>query len=111
MLGASIIIYEAIGRLTGHSHVERLGLGIAVIGFSMAANFAVSSHLYRRAAETGSPALAGDAAHLRTDAFTSLGVLVALGLVAVTGVAKIDSIAALLVASAIVFTGVRLVTR
>ena len=39
--------------------------------------------LYRRARETtSSPALEGDAAHLRTDAYTSLGVLVGLALVA-----------------------------
>ena len=41
-------------------------------------NLVVSHYLYRRAAATDSAALAGDAAHLRTDAFTSLGVLIGL---------------------------------
>jgi cation diffusion facilitator family transporter len=111
VLGAAIIIYEAIVKLTGEAQVERLGLGIAVIGFSMVANFLVSRYLYRQASATDSPALEGDAAHLRTDSFTSLGVLVALVLVQITGVDELDAIAALVVAVAIVFSGVRLVTR
>jgi cation diffusion facilitator family transporter len=111
VLGAAIIIYEAINKLSSGAHIEKLGIGIAVIGFSAGINFAISGYLYRQAKLTDSPALEGDAAHLRTDAFTSLGVLVALALVAITGVDELDAVAALVVACAIVFTGVRLVSR
>ena len=48
-----------------------LGFGIGVIAFSMVANVVVSSFIARRARATDSPALEGDAAHLRTDAATS----------------------------------------
>ena len=58
-----------------------------------------------------SPALEGDAAHLATDALTSLGVLVGLILVEITGEAAFDSIAALCVAAAIVYAGIRILTR
>jgi cation diffusion facilitator family transporter len=111
VLGAGIIIFEALRKLTGEPEVERLGLGIGVIAFSMVANLFVSRHLYRQAAATDSPALEGDAAHLRTDAITSGGVLVALALVTATGVDELDAVAALVVAVAIVFSGVRLVSR
>src|SRR3954447_18369495 len=111
VLGAAIIIFEAIRKLTGEPHVEKLGFGIVVIGFSAVANLFVSRFLYRRARDTDSPALEGDAAHLYTDALTSLGVLVALALVAITGVYELDAVAALVVAVAIVFSGVRLVMR
>jgi cation diffusion facilitator family transporter len=111
VLGAAIIIYEAINRLSGGAEIEKLGMGIAVIAFSAVVNFAISGYLYRQAHVTDSPALEGDAAHLRTDAFTSIGVLVALALVAITGVQELDAVAALVVACAIVFAGVRLVTR
>jgi cation diffusion facilitator family transporter len=111
VLGATVIIYQAVNKLGGGASVEKLGFGIAVIAFSMVANFLVSRYLYRQAAATDSPALAGDAAHLRTDAITSMGVLVALALVAITGVDELDPIAALVVAVAIVFSGVRLVSR
>jgi cation diffusion facilitator family transporter len=111
VLGAAIIIYEAINKLSSGAHVDKLGLGIGVIAFSAAVNFAISGYLYGQAKLTDSPALEGDAAHLRTDAITSLGVLVALALVAITGVQELDAVAALVVACAIVFTGVRLVSR
>jgi cation diffusion facilitator family transporter len=111
VLGAAIIIYEAIGKLSEGAQVQRLGIGIGVISLSALVNFGISRYLYRQAKLTDSPALEGDAAHLRTDAFTSLGVLVALALVAATGVQELDAVAALVVAVAIVFAGVRLVTR
>jgi cation diffusion facilitator family transporter len=58
-----------------------------------------------------SPALEGDAAHLRTDALTSIGVLVGLALVEITGEPAFDAITALIVAVAIVYSGVRILTR
>src|SRR5689334_12145109 len=111
LVGAAIIIYESIHRLITPSAVDTLGVGIAVVGVSAAANFAVSGYLYRQARLTSSPALEGDAAHLRTDAFTSLGVLVGLLLVTITGAARFDPITALVIAFAIVWSGVRIITR
>jgi cation diffusion facilitator family transporter len=110
LVGAAVIVYASIHRLAVGAHLDTLGLGIAVVGFSAVANFGVSHYLYREAAATESPALQGDAAHLRTDAWTSVGVLVGLTLVAITGVDALDSVTALVVATAIVASGIRLVT-
>ena len=110
LVGAGVIVYESVRRLAVGAHVDTLGFGIAVIGLSALANFGVSSYLYRQARVTDSPALQGDAAHLRTDAWTSVGVLFGLSLVAITGVDGLDSVTALVVATAIVGAGVRLVT-
>ena len=111
LVGAGVITYEATRRLVVGAHVENLGVGLAVIGFSAAANLVVSGYLQRRADEHRSAALGGDAAHLRTDALTSLGVLAGLGLVQLTGDAVFDPIMALLVAAAIVVAGLRILTR
>ena len=111
LVGAGIIIFEATRRLVTGSEVESLGVGIAVIGFSVVANLAVSAFLARRAKEHDSPALEGDAAHLRADALTSIGVLVGLLLVEITGEAAFDAIAALAVAVAIVVSGIRILRR
>ncbi len=106
-----MIVYEATHRLVDGSSVESLGVGIAVMGFSIVANLVVSSVLYRQARVHESPALEGDAAHLRTDAMTSAGVLVGLALVQITGAAAFDSITALIVAAAIVSAGINIIRR
>lgn len=111
LVGAAIIVYEASHRLTVGAEVEALGVGIAVMGISVVANLIVSGILYRRAREHDSAALEGDAAHLRTDALTSAGVLVGLGLVELTGAVAFDSITALLVAAAIVWAGLKIIRR
>lgn len=109
LVGAGVIVYEATHRLVVGAEVETLGVGIAVMGFSVLANLAVSSVLSRQARVHESPALAGDAAHLRADAATSAGVLLGLVIVAITGNAAFDSITALVVSGAIVSAGIRIV--
>jgi cation diffusion facilitator family transporter len=108
LVGSGIIAVESVRRLIAGGTVEHLGFGIAVVGFSAAANLLVSTVIARTARATSSPALAGDAAHLRTDAYTSLAVLAGLALVQLTGAEWLDPLVALLVAGAIVRAGVRL---
>jgi cation diffusion facilitator family transporter len=91
--------------------LHTLGFGIAVLAFSTVANLVVSTWLYAKARDTQSAALEGDAAHLRTDAYTSGGVLVGLALVHFTGAEWLDPAVALVIAAAIVITGLRLVRR
>ena len=110
LIGAGVIIFEAVSHLIDNTPVESIGIGIAVVGFSAVTNFGVSGYLRRHATATGSPALAGDAAHLRTDAYTSLGVLVGLVLVKVTGYERLDPIVALVVAFAILRAGLQILT-
>jgi cation diffusion facilitator family transporter len=111
LVGAGVIVYEATRRLVTGSEIESLGIGVGVIAFAIVANLTVSGFLYRRAREHGSAALEGDAAHLRADALTSTGVLAGLALVELTGNAAFDAIAALVVAAAILYAGIRLLTR
>ena len=109
--GAGLIIYEAAGRLADPPELESLGVGIVVIAVTIVINLVVSAFLSRRARQFGSPALEGDAAHLYTDALSSIGVLVGLVAVAITDEVVFDAIAAILVALAIIYTGVRIVAR
>ena len=111
IVGAGVIVYEAVHRLVVGASVEKLGVGITVIGFSAIANIAVSQFLARQARRHDSPALAGDAAHLGTDALTSLGVLIGLLLVQITGANAIDSAVALALAAVIVVAGIRILRR
>jgi cation diffusion facilitator family transporter len=68
----------------------------------------VSTWLFRKGREMSSPALEGDAAHLRTDAYTSIGVVLGLALVQITGADWLDPVVALIIAGGIVVTGMKL---
>jgi cation diffusion facilitator family transporter len=111
LVGAAVIVYEATHRLVVGAHIDTLGLGIAVMAASAVTNFAISGVLGRQAKRFDSPALEGDAAHLRTDALTSVGVLAGLVAADITGKSSFDSIAALVVAVAIVASGLQIITR
>ena len=109
LVGSAVIVFEAIRRLIRGGQLQNVGFGIAVVGISLAVNLVVSGVVGRTARRTESAALKADAAHLRTDALTSAGVLVALVLVQLTGAEWLDPVVALIVAAAIVTTGVKLV--
>jgi cation diffusion facilitator family transporter len=108
LVGSAAIAFQAIRHLASGGQVQRLGVGIAVVAFSLIANLVVSTVIARTARATSSAALEGDAAHLRTDALTSLAVLLGLALVQITGAQWLDPVIALVVAATIVVTGVRL---
>ena len=47
LVGAGVIVYEATHQLVEGSELDRLGVGIAVMAFSVVANLGVSTVLYR----------------------------------------------------------------
>jgi cation diffusion facilitator family transporter len=110
LVGSVVIAFEAVRHLIQGTGVQRLGVGLTVLAVSIVVNFIVSRRLSARAVETSSPALAADAAHLTTDMLSSGGVLVALGIVAVTGWDWLDPVVALLVAAVVAVAGVRILT-
>lgn len=111
LVGAGVIVYEATRRLVAGTRIQTLGIGIGVLGLSVLVNLGVSTVLFRQAKRHDSPALEGDAAHLWTDALTSVGVLVGLCVVAVTGDTAFDSVTALVVAAVIAAAGIRIIRR
>lgn len=81
-------------------------LGIYVMLFAVVANFTVSSFLLKVAKKTDSISLYADAEHLRTDIYSSFGVMLGLIVIKVTGMKIFDPIIALLVALFIFKAGI-----
>lgn len=80
-LAAAWIIYEAIKKLMHPEPIEMVGWGVAVMLVSALVNVAVSERLFEVGRRTDSVALEADAWHLRTDVYTSAGVMVSLILI------------------------------
>ena len=103
---------EALRRLvSGSDTLVRLDLAIAVMALSAVVNLAVSTRLRRVARRTGSPAVEGEAAHLASDVWTSVGTVVGLGLVALTGWDPLDALVGLGIAAYVAVVGARLIWR
>lgn len=82
IFGAALwIIWEAVKKLLHPEAMAEPGWGVAVMLFSAVANMIVSTMLFKVGKETDSVALQADAWHLRTDVYTSAGVMVGLGLI------------------------------
>jgi cation diffusion facilitator family transporter len=85
-LAAFWIVYEAIHKLINPQPIEVIDWGIAVMLLSVVANIVVSRLLFKVGNKTQSAALIADAWHLRTDVYTSAGVMTALLLIQLTGI-------------------------
>lgn len=88
---------------------EHPALGLAVNALATAINAGWATFLLRFARRTRSPALLADARHLFADVVTSLGVLVGVGLVALTGMLWLDPALAALTALNILWSGARVI--
>lgn len=108
IVAAIWIIYEAIDKLVHGVSIEQVDWGIGIMAFSACVNIVVSAQLMRTAKATDSVALKADAMHLRTDVYTSVGVLLGLAAIKLTGISWLDPAAALGVALLIIKAGIDL---
>jgi cation diffusion facilitator family transporter len=108
IVAAVWIAVTAIGRLLEPQPLENLGVGLAIGLVAATINGAVGVVLLRGGRRLRSAALRADGQHLLTDVWTSVGVVVGVFLVWLTGWLVLDPLIALLVAGNIVRIGVRL---
>lgn len=111
LLAAGSIGYAAVLRLLHPQPLERVGLGLAVSVLASLINLAVALIILRAGRRHNSITLEANAHHLMTDVWTSVGVIAAIGAVALTGWIWLDPVVAILVAANIVWTGVGIVRR
>ncbi len=105
------IVWAAVQRLLHPQPLQAVGLGIALSVVSSVLNGALAYSMMRKAREHRSIALEGDARHLFTDVWTSVGVVVGLLAVQATGWLWLDPVVAIALAVNIIREGVSLVWR
>lgn len=110
-LAAAGIALAAVNRLLKPQDVSEPWVGIAFSSIASMVNGGVAFYLLGMAKKHRSLALEADAHHLMTDVWTSVGVVVCLIIVALTGLKILDPIIAILVALNIVATGIDLMKR
>ncbi|GAA13210.1 MULTISPECIES: cation diffusion facilitator family transporter [Gordonia] len=111
VVAAVIIVVTAIDRLINPRELEEIGLGLGISVGATALNAAVGLILIRAGRKHRSLTLEADGKHLMTDVATTVGVLVGVFLVALTGWLPLDPLIAIAVAINIMVVGTRLVWR
>jgi cation diffusion facilitator family transporter len=109
LIAAVGIIVAAVQRLLHAKQIGELGVGLVVSLLASLVNLAAARVLLAAGKRYESITLTADGHHLMTDVWTSVGVLVGVFLVWVSGLDWLDPIVAILVGINIIWTGVRLI--
>ncbi|HEY5185154.1 MAG TPA: cation diffusion facilitator family transporter [Actinomycetes bacterium] len=110
-VAAVVIIFSAVERLLHPRPLENVGIGLVISSLATVVNGVVGVLLIRAGARYRSITLTADGKHLLTDVWTSIGVVVGVLAVALTGWLRLDPIVAIAVGINIVVTGWRLLAR
>jgi len=108
LVAALIIVVTAAERFMAPKPLEQVGWGLAISTLASLLNGAVAIILMRAGKKNRSPVLDADGKHLMTDVWTSVGVIIGVGLVQLTGWDRLDAIVAMAVGINIIITGFHL---
>lgn len=111
ILAAFGIAYAAINRIFFPQPLESLGFGMLLSVGATVVNLVTARVLLYYSKKHNSITIEADAHHLMSDVWTTVGILVGIFLVKLTGWQLLDPLMAILVSISIVFTGIKLVIR
>ena len=108
LLAGIWILYEAILRLIEPAELQKIDWGLALIGITGAINFGAGYVAEKTGRKNSSPAITATGKHLKSDAWSTAGILIGLLIVKLTGLAWVDSAVALVFGGIIMYTGVKI---
>ncbi|NLY25848.1 MAG: cation transporter [Bacteroidales bacterium] len=111
LVAAFTIIWAAVPRIMNPASLENVHTGLFISLLASLVNLTVGLTLIHHGKKNKSILLEADGRHLMTDVYTTVGVIVGIVLVMLTGWLIIDPIIAILVALNIIYTGYKLISR
>ncbi|WP_347159184.1 cation diffusion facilitator family transporter [Pontibacter chitinilyticus] len=108
LVAGGIIIIKSTLNLFHPVPLQELDLGIILIAVSGLINYGVGMITERRGKQHNSLVLIAGGRHLKSDAYSTAGILVGLLLIYLTGLIWLDSVVAILFGAIIGFTGYRI---
>lgn len=111
IFAGSMIIIEAVDSLLNGNKLHKLDYGIGLVAFTAVANYLLGYISYKKGVRENSLVLQSSGKHLQSDTITTVGVILSLILVQLTGYVWIDGIVALLFALYIIFVGYGIIRK
>lgn len=111
LLASIYIIYESIKKILYGMELESLDAGVFFVVLAVIINSILSVYLIKKGKQYKSIILEADGKHILTDCYTSIGAIIALVLVKLTGISLFDPVIAILTALNILWTGFRLIKK
>jgi len=108
-IASILIVIEAVPRLWAPQPLQRPDIGLGVAALATVINFVVARVLGGAGRRHHSISLDADARHLMADVWTTVGVILGLGLALLTGWVWLDPLVALAVAVNVLWEGYKLV--
>lgn len=108
IFAAIAILYNAVLDIIKGQNLQQLDIGVIIISAAGIINLFLGLFLIKRGKQTNSLTLIADGKHVLTDSYTSIGVVVGIVLVMITGYTIVDPLFAIAVALNILFTGYKL---
>lgn len=107
----ALIIYSAIRNLILPQTLHRIGVGIYLVAFTALMNWVMGYFSLRQGKKNNSLALIASGKHLQTDTYSTLGIIVGLILISITGYSWIDSVVAIGFGLFIIYTGYHIIRK
>jgi len=107
----AIIIYKAIRSFIEPASLQKLDYGIYLVAAAAIVNFIVGFITERKGKTSNSLALIASGKHLKSDSYSTFGIIVGLILIYFTGLAWIDPAVAMIFGIMIIYTGYKILRR
>ena len=104
-----LIVVHAISNLSGPHNIRKLDLGIVLVAVTAIINYLAGYYCEKTGKKNNSLPLIAGGKHLKTDTYTTAGIVIGLALLYFFKVAWIDSAVAALFALIITFTGYKII--
>ncbi len=109
MVAGILVIYKAVATLINPHQIEKLDYGIILVAATALVNFIAGTVCLNTGRKNNSLALIASGRHLRTDTWSTLGIITGLILLYFTKLVWLDSVVAIIFSFIIFFTGYKII--
>lgn len=105
LVAGFVIIYESIDNFVHPHQIQKLDYGILLVAITAFINFGAGFFSIRQGKKNNSMALTASGKHLLTDTYSTLGIIIGLALIMLTGYKWLDGVIAIVFSFIIIYTG------